>query len=41
MKTKRCIGCKWYMTCYNSSERHNEETYGDEITKVCEDYKTN
>lgn len=39
MDKKKCCDCKWYMACYNSDERYREETYSEEVTKVCEDYK--
>lgn len=36
---KKCKDCKWYLNCYNTNERYNEEVYNEEITEVCEDYK--
>lgn len=36
---KKCIACKFYMDCYNSNQRHNEEIHDEDVTTPCNDYK--
>ncbi|MNL91123.1 hypothetical protein D3C81_08510 [compost metagenome] len=40
MCEKHCNQCHWYSACYNSEQRYREDVHAENISKPCEDFKS-